>query len=71
MTVGGGLRVAMSRIADIAIGWNPLEFLAVPLWMGAGGIVSSLARPVLVGSLWRRAIKTAATISFSAREEAR
>jgi len=56
--------VLLALIASIAIAWNPPEFLAVLLWVGVGGIVSGLAGPVLVGSLWRRATKTAAIASF-------
>ncbi len=62
----GRAGVALALIASIAIAWNPPEFLAVLLWVGVGGIVSGLAGPVLVGSLWRRATKTAAIISFVA-----
>lgn len=62
----GRAGVALALIAGIAIAWNPPEYLAVLLWVGVGGIVSGLAGPVLVGSLWRRATKTAAIISFVA-----
>ncbi len=56
--------VALALIAGVIIAWNPPEFLAVLLWVGVGGIVSGLAGPVLIGSLWRRATKAAAISSF-------
>lgn len=31
---------------------DPPQFLSVMLWIGVGGIVSGLAGPVLIGSLW-------------------
>ncbi len=60
----GRFGVALALIAGVIIAWNPPEFLAVLLWVGVGGIVSGLAGPVLIGSLWRRATKAAATSSF-------
>lgn len=60
----GRIGVALALIAGVVIAWNPPEFLAVLLWVGVGGIVSGLAGPVLIGSLWRRATKPAAISSF-------
>ena len=60
----GRFGVGLALIAGVIIAWNPPEFLAVLLWVGVGGIVSGLAGPVLIGSLWRRATKTAAISSF-------
>jgi Na+/proline symporter len=62
----GRVGVALALMAGIAIAWNPPEFLAILLWVGVGGIVSGLAGPVLIGSLWRRATKPAAIASFLA-----
>jgi SSS family transporter len=62
----GRIGVVLALVAGIALAWNPPEYLAVLLWVGVGGIVSGLAGPVLIGSLWRRATKTAAIISFVA-----
>ena len=58
------ISVLVALAAGIAIAWNPPEFLSILLWIGIGGIVSGLAGPILVGSLWRRATKTAAIASF-------
>lgn len=60
----GRVGVALALAVGVAVAWNPPEFLAVLLWIGVGGIVSGLAGPVLIGSLWRRATKTAAIASF-------
>ncbi len=62
----GRVGVALALVAGLIIAWNPPDFLAVLLWIGVGGIVSGLAGPVLIGSLWRRATKTAAILSFVA-----
>jgi Na+/proline symporter len=56
--------VFLALVAGIAIGWNPPEFLSILLWIGVGGIVSGMAGPIMIGSLWRRATKTAAITSF-------
>src|SRR5699024_11684354 len=34
------------------------------MWIGIGGIVSSTAGPLVIGSLWKRANKTSAIISL-------
>lgn len=62
----GRVGVALALIAGVAIAWNPPEYLTIVIWIGVGGIVSGLAGPVLIGSLWRRATKTAAISSFLA-----
>jgi len=64
--VGNSVGIRGDEVGVI-IAWNPPEFLAILLWIGVGGIVSGLAGPVLIGSLWRRATKAAA-ISFSSSE---
>ena len=56
--------VFLALVASIAIAWNPPEYLSVLLWIGVGGIVSGMAGPIMIGSLWRRATKTAAIASF-------
>jgi SSS family transporter len=56
--------VLLALVVGIVIAWNPPEFLSVLLWIGIGGIVSGMAGPILIGSLWRRATKTAAITSF-------
>ncbi len=60
----GRVGVALALVVGVIIAWNPPQFLSVMLWIGVGGIVSGLAGPVLIGSLWRRATKTAAIASF-------
>jgi len=65
------IALAISRFSIVLVGavsiwlaWNPPKFLAVLLWIGVGGIVSGAAGPLLIGSLWKRATKTAAILSF-------
>ncbi|MGG0717158.1 sodium/solute symporter [Robertmurraya massiliosenegalensis] len=48
----------------ILLAWNPPASLSVFLWIGIGGIVSATAGPVCVGTLWKRATKTAAITSM-------
>jgi Na+/proline symporter len=63
--------LTISRVAIILIGvvaiwlaWTPPKFLAILLWIGVGGILAGASGPLLVGSLWSRATKPAAIISF-------
>jgi len=65
------IALVISRVAIVFVGvvsvwlaWNPPKFLAVLLWIGVGGIVSGAAGPLLIGSLWKRATKTGAILSF-------
>ncbi len=51
-------------LAAVGLAWNPPKFLAVLLWIGVGGIVSGMTGPLFIGSLWKRATKTAAILSF-------
>lgn len=60
----GRVGVGLALVGAVAMAWNPPEFLSILLWIGIGGIVSGMAGPILVGSLWRRATKPAAIISF-------
>ncbi len=46
------------------LAWDPPEFLAVLLWIGVGGIMSGVAGPLLVGTLWKRATRIGALASF-------
>lgn len=48
----------------IFMAWNPPQSLAVYLWIGIGGIVSATAGPLCIGTLWRRATRTAAITSM-------
>ncbi|HUU73049.1 MAG TPA: hypothetical protein VMW70_10520 [Burkholderiales bacterium] len=66
-------RIALniSRVAIILVGvaavWlasDRPKFLAILLWIGIGGIVSGAAGPLLIGSLWKRATKAGAILSF-------
>jgi len=50
----------------ILMAWNPPQSLAVFLWIGIGGIVSATAGPLCVGTLWKRATKSAAIFSMLA-----
>lgn len=43
---------------------NPPQYLSIFMWIGIGGIVSSTAGPLVIGSLWKRANKTSAIISL-------
>lgn len=47
----------------VFLAWNPPASLAVYLWIGIGGIVSATAGPLCIGTLWKRATKTAAITS--------
>lgn len=60
----GRVGVGLTLVGAVAMAWNPPQFLAILLWIGIGGIVSGMAGPILIGSLWRRATKTAAIVSF-------
>ena len=60
----GRAGVLLTLVGAVAMSWNPPEFLAILLWSGIGGIVSGMAGPILIGSLWRRANKTGAITSF-------
>lgn len=60
----GRVGVGLTLVGAVAMAWNPPEFLAILLWIGVGGIVSGMAGPIMIGSLWRRATKTAAIVSF-------
>jgi Na+/proline symporter len=60
----GRVGVALALLGGVALSWNPPESLVMLLWVGIGGLVAGLAGPVLIGSLWRRATKTAAITSF-------
>jgi Na+/proline symporter len=66
-------RIALniSRVAIVIVGivavWlasDRPKFLAVLLWIGIGGIVSGAAGPLVIGSLWKRATKAGAILSF-------
>jgi len=59
-------RVAIVFVALVAVwlAWNPPKFLAVLLWIGVGGIVAGMTGPLFVGSLWKRATKPGAIVSF-------
>jgi SSS family transporter len=60
----GRVGVFLTLVGAVAMAWNPPEFLAILLWIGIGGIVSGMAGPIMIGSLWRRANKTGAITSF-------
>ncbi len=60
----GRVGVFLTLAGAVAMSWNPPEFLSILLWIGIGGIVSGMAGPILIGSLWRRANKTGAIASF-------
>jgi len=60
----GRVGVLLTLVGGVAMAWNPPEFLAILLWIGIGGIVSGMAGPIMIGSLWRRANKTGAITSF-------
>lgn len=60
----GRIGVFLTLVGGVAMAWNPPEFLSIMLWIGIGGIVSGMAGPIMIGSLWRRATKTAAITSF-------
>lgn len=47
----------------VLMSWNPPASLAMFLWIGIGGIVSAVAGPLCVGTVWKRATKTAAITS--------
>lgn len=55
-------------VAALAV-FNPPELLAILLWVGIGGIISSLTGPLFVGLFWKRATATgallAAIVSFA------
>lgn len=51
-------------IAAILLSWSPPESLSVFLWIGIGGIMAATAGPILLGGLWERANRTAATVSL-------
>lgn len=46
------------------VAWSPPQYLSIFMWIGIGGIVSSTAGPLVVGSLWKRANKLSAIISL-------
>ncbi|MFC5713110.1 sodium:solute symporter [Thalassorhabdus alkalitolerans] len=50
--------------AAIWMAWTPPQYLAVYLWIGIGAIVSATAGPLVIGTLWKRATKSAAIISM-------
>lgn len=52
-------------IVAAVVAWNPPEYLSIFMWIGIGGIVSSTAGPLVIGSLWKRANKLSAIISLS------
>jgi Na+/proline symporter len=65
------IALIISRVAIVFVGlvavwlaWNPPKFLAVLLWIGVGGIVAGMTGPLFIGSLWKRATKTGAIVSF-------
>ncbi len=60
----GRVGVGLTLVGAVAMAWNPPEFLAILLWIGIGGIVSGMAGPIMIGSLWRRANRTGAITSF-------
>lgn len=59
-------RIATPIVLIIAaiVAVNPPQYLSIFMWIGIGGIVSSTAGPLVIGSLWKRANKTSAIISL-------
>jgi len=53
-------------IAAVYIAWSPPEYLSIFMWIGIGGMMAGTAGPLIVGSLWKRATKTAAISSLLA-----
>src|SRR5699024_108806 len=51
-------------IIAATVAWSPPQYLSIFMWIGIGGIVSSTAGPLVVGSLWKRANKLSAIISL-------
>lgn len=65
------IALVISRVTIVIVGlvamylaWSPPKFLAVLLWIGVGGIVAGMTGPLFIGSLWERATKTGAIVSF-------
>lgn len=60
--------VVTGVVAAVAV-FNPPELLSILLWVGIGGIISSLTGPLFVGLFWRKATAfgalTAALASFA------
>lgn len=59
-------RIATPIVLIVAaiVALNPPQYLSIFMWIGIGGIVSSTAGPLVIGSLWKRANKTSAIISL-------
>lgn len=59
-------RIATPVVLIVAgiVAWNPPQYLSIFMWIGIGGIVSSTAGALVIGSLWKRANKLSATISL-------
>lgn len=59
-------RIATPIVLIIAaiVALNPPQYLSIFMWIGIGGIVSSTAGPLVIGSLWKRANKKSAIISL-------
>lgn len=63
LNISRALTPVVLIIAGI-VAWNPPQYLSIFMWIGIGGIVSSTAGPLVIGSLWKRANKLSATISL-------
>lgn len=50
----GRLGVLLAGAVAVAAVWTPPDLLAVWMWVGIGGIISSLTGPVFLGVWWRK-----------------
>lgn len=59
----GRIGIVLTGVVAMVAVFEPPELLSILLWVGIGGIISSLTGPVFVGLFWRKATAFGATVA--------